>query len=120
MRKLNSILVLQDKLSRKIIMKLIDDVPTRKLLGAEIVRTGVADKRIDIIATALTFGATVDQISKLNKSKEIITYCRAGLRAAQAYRILKNAEFKCIGISKLPQSHEITNRRQETAPTLIV
>ena len=154
-------------------MKLIADVPTRKLLGTEIVGTGVVDKRIDIIATALTFGATVDQVSKLdlayappyamsmdavivaanvlgnklsgktvgvlprrvaekrdrgedfilldvrtemeyqsghikgsqhipldklasrvhelNKSKEIITYCRAGLRAAQAYRILKNA-----------------------------
>ncbi|MBI2556080.1 MAG: FAD-dependent oxidoreductase, partial [Planctomycetes bacterium] len=58
--------------AKDIIIKLIADVPTRKLLGAEIVGTGVADKRIDIIATALTFGATVDQISKLNKSKEII------------------------------------------------
>lgn len=138
----------------------------------------MVDKRIDIIATALTFGATVDQISKLdlayappyamsmdaiivaanvldNKlsgktegilphqvaerldrnedfvlldvrtdleyksghikgskhipldklasraheldiSGEIITYCRAGLRAAQAYRILKNAGFSNV------------------------
>ena len=31
------------------------------------------------------------RVHELNKSKEIITYCRAGLRAAQAYRILKNA-----------------------------
>lgn len=161
--------------AKDIIMKLIADVPSRKLLGAEIVGTGVVDKRIDIIAAALTFGTTVDQISKLDlayappyamsmdavivaanvlgnklsgktvgilpqkvaekrdrgedfllvdvrtemehqsgyikgcqhipldklasrlyeldKSKEIITYCRAGLRAAQAYRILKNAGF---------------------------
>lgn len=159
--------------AKDIIIKLIADVPTGKILGAEIVGTGGVDKRIDIIATALTFGATVDLISKLdlayappyamamdaiivaanvlgNKlsgktagilpqkveekrdrgedfilldvrtemeyksghipgslhipldklssrvheldtSKEIITYCRAGLRAAQAYRILKNA-----------------------------
>jgi rhodanese-related sulfurtransferase len=30
---------------------------------------------------------------ELDSSKEIITYCRAGLRAAHAYRILKNAGF---------------------------
>ena len=52
--------------AKDIIIKLIADVPTRKLLGAEIVGTGVVDKRIDIIATALTFGATVDQVSKLD------------------------------------------------------
>ncbi|MCK6468302.1 MAG: FAD-dependent oxidoreductase [Candidatus Brocadia sinica] len=164
--------------TRDIIIKLIADKTTKKLLGAEIVGEGVVDKRIDIIATALTFGATVDQISKLdlayappyamsmdaiivaanvlgNKlsgktegilphqvaerldrnedfvlldvrtdleyksghikgskhipldklasraheldiSGEIITYCRAGLRAAQAYRILKNAGFSNV------------------------
>jgi NADPH-dependent 2,4-dienoyl-CoA reductase/sulfur reductase-like enzyme/rhodanese-related sulfurtransferase len=161
--------------ARDILIKLIADKNTRKLLGAEIVGEGVADKRIDIIATALTFGATVDQIAKLdlayappyamamdaiivaanvlgnklsgktvgilpyevaerldrgerfvlldvrteseyknghikgckhipldklasrthelNRSQEIITYCRAGLRAANAYHILKNAGF---------------------------
>ncbi|MDE1889942.1 MAG: FAD-dependent oxidoreductase, partial [Planctomycetota bacterium] len=164
--------------TKDIIIKLIADVTTRRLLGAEIVGEGVVDKRIDIIATALTFGATVDQISKLDlayappyamamdaliiaanvlnnkllgktigilpqkvvgkrdrvedfilldvrteieykaghikgcqhipldklasraneldRSKEIITYCRAGLRAAQAYRILKNAGFNNV------------------------
>ncbi len=161
--------------AKDIIIKLIADAPTRRLLGAEILGTGVVDKRIDIIVTALTFGATVDQVAKLDlayappyamamdaiivaanvlgnklsgktvgilpqrvaekrdrgedfvlldvrtemeykssrikgcrhipldklasrvqeldRSKEIITYCRAGLRAAQAYRILKNAGF---------------------------
>ncbi|GAB62088.1 MAG: dehydrogenase [Candidatus Jettenia sp.] len=164
--------------AKDIIIKLIADVTTRKLLGAEIVGDGIVDKRIDIIATALTFGAMVDQVSKLdlayappyamvmdailvaanvlnNKltgkatgilpqkvaeksdrgedfilldvrtdmeyksghikgcqyipldklasrtheldgSKEIITYCRSGLRAVQAYRILKNAGFKNV------------------------
>lgn len=161
--------------TKDILIKLIADKTTKKLLGAEIVGEGVVDKRIDIIATALTFGATVDQISKLDlayappyamsmdaiivaanvlgnklsgktvgilprevaerrdrgedfilldvrtdmeykgghikgskhipldklasrtheldSSKDIITYCRAGLRAAHAYRILKNAGF---------------------------
>lgn len=164
--------------TRDIIIKLIADVTTKKLLGAEIVGEGIVDKRIDIVATALTFGATVDQVSKLDlayappyamsmdaiivaanvldnklsgktvgilphevaerldrggdfvlldvrteleyksshikgckhipldklasraheldRSKEIITYCRAGLRAAHAYRILKNAGFNHV------------------------
>ncbi len=164
--------------TKDILIKLIADKTTKKLLGAEIVGEGVVDKRIDIIATALTFGATVDQISKLDlayappyamsmdaiivaanvlgnklsgktvgilpskvaerhdrgedfvlldvrtdmeykgghikgskhipldklasrtheldNSKEIITYCRAGLRAANAYRILKNAGFSKV------------------------
>jgi rhodanese-related sulfurtransferase len=36
------------------------------------------------------------RIGELDGSKEIITYCRAGLRAAQAYRILKNAGLKNV------------------------
>jgi NADPH-dependent 2,4-dienoyl-CoA reductase/sulfur reductase-like enzyme len=38
--------------TRDIIIKLIADKTTKKLLGAEIVGEGVVDKRIDIIATA--------------------------------------------------------------------
>ncbi len=52
--------------TKDIIIKLIADVTTRRLLGAEIVGEGVVNKRIDIIAAALTFGATVDQIFKLD------------------------------------------------------
>ncbi|MEK7699344.1 MAG: FAD-dependent oxidoreductase [Planctomycetota bacterium] len=163
---------------KDIIIKLVADVNTRKLLGTQIVGEGVVDKRIDVIATALTFGATVDQISKLDlayappyamamdaiivganvlnnkllghtvgilpqkvierrtrgedfllldvrtemeyktghikgslhipldalaaraheldRTREIVTYCRAGLRAAHAYRILKNAGFEKV------------------------
>lgn len=164
--------------AKEIIIKLIADRATKKLLGAEIIGEGTVDKRIDVIATALTFGATVDQVSKLDlayappyamamdaiivaanilgnklsgrtvgilpyevaerlgrgedlvlldvrteseyqsghikgckhipldkltariqeldRSKEIVAYCRSGLRAAQAYRILKNAGFPNI------------------------
>lgn len=164
--------------AKDMIIKLIADTTTQKLLGAEIVGTGIIDKRIDVIATALTFGATVNQISKLDlayappyamsmdaiivaanvlsnkllgktvgilpqevkerydrgedfilldvrteieyksgrikgclhipldkltlrlneldNSKEVIPYCRSGLRAAQAYRILRNAGFKNV------------------------
>ncbi|HHT9130792.1 MAG TPA: FAD-dependent oxidoreductase, partial [Candidatus Brocadiaceae bacterium] len=52
--------------AKDIIVKLVADIATRKLLGAEIIGKGVVDKRIDITATALTFGATVDQLSKFD------------------------------------------------------
>ncbi|MBF8276734.1 MAG: nox [Candidatus Brocadiaceae bacterium] len=163
---------------KDIIIKLVADVNTKKLLGAQIVGEGVIDKRIDVIATALSFGATVDQISKLDlayappyamamdaiivaanvlnnkllgrtegilpqkvierrnrgdnfilldirtemefksghikgslhipldalaaraneldRTREIITYCRAGLRASHACRILKSAGFEKV------------------------
>ncbi len=163
---------------KEIIIKLVADANTKKLLGAQIVGEGIVDKRIDVIATALSFGATVDQISKLDlayappyamaldaiivaanvlnnkllgrtegilpqkvierrnngddfilldvrsetefmsgyikgslhipldalaarvneldRTREIITYCRAGLRASHAYRILKNAGFEKV------------------------
>ena len=164
--------------AKEMLVKLVADANSGKLLGAQIIGEGGADKRIDIIATALSFGATVDQVAKLdlayappyamaldavivaanvlnNKlsgrtkgilphrvmeklsrgedfilldvrteseyksgyikgalhipldelasraheldgSKEIVPYCRAGLRAAHAYRILKHAGFKNV------------------------
>ncbi len=47
-------------------MKLTVDAKTRKVLGAQIVGQGVVDKRIDIIATAIYSGMTVDQLSNLD------------------------------------------------------
>jgi NADPH-dependent 2,4-dienoyl-CoA reductase/sulfur reductase-like enzyme/rhodanese-related sulfurtransferase len=164
--------------AKEILVKLIADAATERVLGAQIIGEGAVDKRIDIIATALTFGATVDKISKLDlayappyamamdavivaanvlknklsrktagilpdrvaekldrgerfilldvrtereyldghirgcrhipldklasrvneldRSQEVVTYCRAGLRAAHAYRILKNSGFNDV------------------------
>jgi len=52
--------------TRPIITKLIADRQTRKLLGAQILGPGDAAKRMEIVATAITCGATVDQLSTLN------------------------------------------------------
>ncbi len=163
---------------KEITVKLIADKATGRLLGAQIIGEGNVDKRIDVVATALNFGATVEQLSKLDlayapqfgtamdpvitaanvlrnkltgetvgisalevmskkerredfilldvrtpreygeariedckhipiaelagrvgeldKQKEVVTYCKGGLRAALAYRILKNADFKNV------------------------
>jgi len=47
-------------------MKLIYDQPSGHVLGAQIVGKAGVDKRIDVIATAMTFGATVQQLANLD------------------------------------------------------
>ncbi|HHT9152903.1 MAG TPA: FAD-dependent oxidoreductase [Candidatus Hypogeohydataceae bacterium YC40] len=52
--------------SKEIMVKLIADKTSGCLLGAQIIGQGNVDKRIDVVATALNFGATVEQLSKLD------------------------------------------------------
>lgn len=49
--------------AKLIIIKLVVDKQTRKLLGAQIVGPGDVSKRMDIAVTAIMSGATVDEIS---------------------------------------------------------
>jgi len=51
---------------RNIITKLIAERGTRKILGVQIIGEGVVDKPLDIFATAISFGATVDAVAKLD------------------------------------------------------
>lgn len=52
--------------SREIVTKLIVDRESRKVLGGQIFGEGVVDKPIDILVTAISFGATVDQLARLD------------------------------------------------------
>ncbi|MDD2553963.1 MAG: FAD-dependent oxidoreductase, partial [Desulfotomaculaceae bacterium] len=52
--------------SRTIVTKLIVDRDSRKVLGGQIFGEGVVDKPIDILVTTISFGATVDQLAKLD------------------------------------------------------
>ncbi|MCY6369265.1 FAD-dependent oxidoreductase [Clostridium ganghwense] len=45
--------------------KLIYEVPTGRILGAQAIGKGNVDKRVDIIATAIKFGATVEDLRDL-------------------------------------------------------
>jgi rhodanese-related sulfurtransferase len=49
-----------------LLLKLIVDRTTRKLLGVQITGPGAADKRIDVAALALTAGLTVDELANLD------------------------------------------------------
>ena len=46
------------------ILKLIADRTSRKLLGVQAVGPGAGDKRVDVVAMALTSGWTVDQLAQ--------------------------------------------------------
>ncbi|MDX9866413.1 MAG: FAD-dependent oxidoreductase [Kiritimatiellia bacterium] len=49
--------------ARLLVLKLVADRATRRLLGAQAVGPGAGDKRIDVAAMALTAGMTVDQLA---------------------------------------------------------
>jgi NADPH-dependent 2,4-dienoyl-CoA reductase/sulfur reductase-like enzyme/rhodanese-related sulfurtransferase len=51
---------------KEIITKLVVEKNTHLVLGAQIVGEGVVDKPIDIIATAITLGARVEDLAKLD------------------------------------------------------
>ena len=46
-----------------LLLKLVADAKTRRLLGAQATGPGVGDKRIDVAAMAITAGMTVDQLA---------------------------------------------------------
>ncbi len=48
------------------VTKLVVDAKTGKLLGGQFVGKGDVDKRMDVVATALTFGATLDDLAGLD------------------------------------------------------
>ena len=52
--------------ARDIIVKLMAEKSTGKLLGGQVVGTGDTAKRIDVLATALTFGATVEDLANID------------------------------------------------------
>ena len=51
---------------KPIIIKLVADGRSRKLLGAQVVGPGNIDKRIDVIVTALSMGASVDDLAQFD------------------------------------------------------
>ena len=52
--------------AKVILVKLVADADTRKVLGVQVVGPGEAAKRVDVVATALRFGATVDDLATLD------------------------------------------------------
>lgn len=52
--------------AKMIMLKLVADRKTHRLLGAQCIGPGQGDKRMDVAATAITAGMTVEQLSSLD------------------------------------------------------
>jgi NADPH-dependent 2,4-dienoyl-CoA reductase/sulfur reductase-like enzyme/rhodanese-related sulfurtransferase len=52
--------------AKPLLLKLIIDSKTRRLIGAESVGPGAGDKRIDVAAMAITAGMTVDELANVD------------------------------------------------------
>lgn len=48
--------------------KLVFELPTGRILGAQAIGKGAADKRIDVIATLITMGGTIEDLKELELS----------------------------------------------------
>lgn len=83
--------------------KLIYEIPTGRVLGAQAIGKGDATKRVDVVATAIKFGATVDDLRDLelcyappfSTAKDVVNY--AGYVGSN---LLKGA-FKQVNVDKV-------------------
>ena len=100
--------ILNDKVgimpkSNPIHFKLIFEVPTGRILGAQAIGKGNVDKRIDVIATAIKFKGTVEDLRELElcyappfgTAKDIVNY--AGFIASN----LRQGDFKQITVEEV-------------------
>ena len=87
--------------ARQVFLKLIADRKTRKIVGAQAVGPGEGVKRIDVLATAMTFGATVDDLPSIDLGYAP-PYATAIDIAAHAANVLRN---KIEGVALYPYAH---------------
>ena len=52
--------------AQRLVLKLLADVKTQQVIGAQVVGTGGVDKRVDALAAALSLGATLETLSNLD------------------------------------------------------
>lgn len=91
--------------------KLLFEIPTGKILGAQAIGKGDVTKRIDIVATAIKFGGTVEDLKDLEFSyappfttaKDIVNY--AGYVGSN----LLNGDFKQVNVDKVRELVENNN-----------
>jgi NADPH-dependent 2,4-dienoyl-CoA reductase/sulfur reductase-like enzyme/rhodanese-related sulfurtransferase len=91
--------------------KLLFEVPTGKILGAQAIGKGDVTKRIDVIATVIKFGGTVEELRDLELSyappfstaKDIVNY--AGYVGSN----LLNGDYKQVNVDKVRELVENNN-----------
>ncbi len=91
--------------------KLLFEVPTGKILGAQAIGKGDVTKRIDIVATAIKFGGTLEDLKDLELSyappfttaKDIVNY--AGYVGSN----LLNGDYRQVNVDKVRELVENNN-----------
>lgn len=89
--------------------KLVFEVPTGRILGAQAIGKGNADKRIDVIATLITMNGTVEDLKELeltyspmfSTAKDVVN-----MAALVATNILEN-RFKQVHVSQVRELVEL-------------
>ena len=89
--------------AKPIVLKLVAERSTGRILGLQAVGEGNVDKRLDAAATAITFGATAEQVSQLDLAYAP-PYSAAMDNLIVAADILKN---KLAGHARGISSHEV-------------
>ena len=97
-------------------IRLIADKSTRKLLGAQIMGTGVVDKRLDALVAAISGGLTVDLLSDSDfaYAPPFSTALDPSTHAANS---LKN---KMDGLVRTYQAKELAERMEKPNPPLLL
>lgn len=52
--------------AQRLVLKLLAEIKTQKVIGAQVVGTGGVDKRVDALAAAMSFGATLEDLSNID------------------------------------------------------
>jgi len=87
--------------ARMIMLKLVAERGTGRLLGVQAVGAGECAKRIDVAATAITAGMTVDQVSKLDLAYAP-PYAEAMDNIITACNVMKNKlEGRVVGVTPM-------------------
>jgi len=81
---------------KNILIKLVADKESRKILGAQVLGPGDVVRRVDVIASVLTFGGTVDDLAELDLSYAP-PFATAIENVAHASNIIRN---KLDGLSE--------------------
>jgi NADPH-dependent 2,4-dienoyl-CoA reductase/sulfur reductase-like enzyme/rhodanese-related sulfurtransferase len=89
-----------------ILVKLVADIDTHKILGGQVVGRGEVAKRIDVLATALTFGCKIETLANLDLGYAP-PYNSAMDPLHHAANVIRN---KCSGLAKALDPAEVKGK----------
>lgn len=102
--------------AKPIVLKLIAEKSTGRLLGLQAAGEGAVDKRLDAAATAITFGATAEQLSQVDLAYAP-PYSAAMDNLIVAADVLKN---KLAGHAKGISPHEVKRKLESEDDFLLL